>query len=863
MNNVLTQLTTVSASNSAGQTHSYKAEYDPALSKFRVWRDGGTPKITYTDTASPLKMGAFVSFRTNSASVNFDYLYVNSSMSNPRSNDTDADGLYDWNDLSGWNPVNGTWEWRDGVYQQRSASSAANTNSYAAVSQSGETTYEWRQKMTAATGWAGLHIFSDNGAAGNRGNSYLVALKANAAPTSDKIEVCKTTANALSCKKGINVNELGTGVWNKLKVVYTPSNYSVNVWRNGSWLDKWTDTAAAALQSGSAVSLRANNTNAHFDDFYVNASGANKATWTEWSGWGERPSGAKLAAEDTDGDGLVDGREVAGWPVSIWISGIRTNMTVTASPLLPNTDGPTETWDDKTEYDRGTDPRDPDSDRDFTLDSSDSTPMGVADTDQDGAPDDIENGTGWQIIGCYGYFNCFDYWENSDWGPKDTDGDGIWDGEEWRLRYDARKKDTDNDGWLDEGNFWVTVEVLNFTEYLDASWSGNAAMNLMFQYPAVAMDWRIPGKGKYWSMKEGDQIYLNGAHPRMEFPSDSRWADRNLTIISRDLAYPYGVPELGAGLGSAKYQLPVVEGVTTPVIHIGGNASGQSGAWVGLRVTANKSRDPYPLYENTDKDLDGLTDSIEYRYRLSPLVRDILLEVDWHQNSVNSFDRTSWWLDTRAKTRITDPFMSNGIYLHIDDGVLGGGNGFNIAPYPKGKRTSGPDNDFWDYKWGNDWDDGDGIPEPGIDNLNGNFNKSRLNIFHYMILGPSLIEYDPINKPGEYADGVGDWRADDSYLSHLVPKQGIRPGAGVFIHELGHNLGLKHYGPNWDGPGCYRRCPDYVSVMSYLYTADPTVWPAAWGDSPNYGPLPAHAWEDWLKIVLEEISKTSTKQEGF
>jgi hypothetical protein len=130
-----------------GNYYRYKATYNPANSTVSLWRNNSFV-MSWTDS-SPLMTGAFVSLRTNVADVMFDHVYANRTASNPKSNDTDADGLYDWNDLSGWNPVNGTWEWRDGVYHQTLASSGPLTNSYAVVAQSGEMTYEWKMRFPA------------------------------------------------------------------------------------------------------------------------------------------------------------------------------------------------------------------------------------------------------------------------------------------------------------------------------------------------------------------------------------------------------------------------------------------------------------------------------------------------------------------------------------------------------------------------------------------------------------------------------------------------------------------------------------------------------------------------------------------
>ena len=60
--------------NAAGQTHSYGVFYDPATGKLQVARDGVTLG-SWTDT-TPLTTGAYLSLRTDAASVQFDDVAV-------------------------------------------------------------------------------------------------------------------------------------------------------------------------------------------------------------------------------------------------------------------------------------------------------------------------------------------------------------------------------------------------------------------------------------------------------------------------------------------------------------------------------------------------------------------------------------------------------------------------------------------------------------------------------------------------------------------------------------------------------------------------------------------------------------------
>ena len=72
--NAATERASFPAANAAGQTHTYQAIYDPATGKLQVARDGVTLG-TWTDS-TPLTSGAYLSLRTDAASVQFDDVAV-------------------------------------------------------------------------------------------------------------------------------------------------------------------------------------------------------------------------------------------------------------------------------------------------------------------------------------------------------------------------------------------------------------------------------------------------------------------------------------------------------------------------------------------------------------------------------------------------------------------------------------------------------------------------------------------------------------------------------------------------------------------------------------------------------------------
>lgn len=112
---------------------------------------------------------------------------------------------------------------------------------------------------------------------------------------------------------------------------------------------------------------------------------------------------------DSDGDGLYDSEEQAGWMVTtLAVNGTSTTWPVTSNPQLADTDG--DGLDDALEKQLGTDPRD-------------------SDTDDDGLTDYQE------------YVEIY-----SDPARQDSDGDTIADGREFNFfRTSPTQKDTDGD----------------------------------------------------------------------------------------------------------------------------------------------------------------------------------------------------------------------------------------------------------------------------------------------------------------------------------------------------------------------------------------------------------------------------------
>jgi len=167
---------------------------------------------------------------------------------------------------------------------------------------------------------------------------------------------------------------------------------------------------------------------------------------------------------------------------------------------------------------------------------------------------------------------------------------------------------------------------------------------------------------------------------------------------------------------------------------------------------------------------------------------------------------------------VIDSFANHNIALHIDDGCMGGGRG-NI-----------PHTDVLESPW-----------EETYQSQEIYFNPDRLHIFHYCVMAHRILFEGSTDR-----SGVGG--GDSFTVAHEVVKVDRDWITATFMHELGHTLGLHHYGDVGQCPHAPDHengagCPDYVSIMSYYYQLHPDRWPSSWNGFPSYGSRPG--WNDW------------------
>lgn len=207
-------------------------------------------------------------------------------------------------------------------------------------------------------------------------------------------------------------------------------------------------------------------------------------------------------------------------------------------------------------------------------------------------------------------------------------------------------------------------------------------------------------------------------------------------------------------------------------------------------------------------------------YGADPLHKDLFVEADYmtgagHDHLLD-YGHLQDIVNVFADAPVNNPDGTTGVNIHIDTGGaaygepagtyaefnLGGGNGLPEETY------LGSDTIYGDY----DWTEFQNIKDAF-------FNVNRSGIFHYMIFAHDLTDnpdwwgISGISHNGwpdkTFAKGAMDFIVSMGSWSGMGTQD---QREGTFIHELGHNLGLRHGGNDHVN---YK--PNYLSVMNYLY----------------------------------------------
>jgi alpha-tubulin suppressor-like RCC1 family protein len=204
-----------------------------------------------------------------------------------------------------------------------------------------------------------------------------------------------------------------------------------------------------------------------------------------------------------------------------------------------------------------------------------------------------------------------------------------------------------------------------------------------------------------------------------------------------------------------------------------------------------------------DANGDGIVDVNLPAMGANPLRKDIFVEVDYmvdygtcsagqctpghsHRPSPVAIARV---VGAFANAPVSNPDGSAGITLHVD-----------VSEAIPHQDTVQSTNEIWNWS---------GFDR--IKNQQRHFDPRRARIFHYAIFAHDLGGGIPLRTSGVSRDiGASDFVVS---LGGSTSGIGTTPEqAGTFMHELGHNLGLRHGGnddQNYE--------PNYLSVMNYSF----------------------------------------------
>jgi TolB protein len=213
--------------------------------------------------------------------------------------------------------------------------------------------------------------------------------------------------------------------------------------------------------------------------------------------------------------------------------------------------------------------------------------------------------------------------------------------------------------------------------------------------------------------------------------------------------------------------------------------------------------------EGIDVDGDGAVDLDLPAMGASPSHKDIFLEIDYmtgHALSQAAVDRV---VAAFAAAPVDNPDGVPGITLHVDNGPASFMNPVDGTPWGGlsdsdalarqavlGTSTNGV------Y----DWSAVDAVKAA-------NFEDARARVFHYVVSGNQYGSASNTSSGiSRNADGAAFGDGASDLLVTLGGSGTIDEEAGTLMHELGHNLGLKHGG---DDHGNYK--PSYLSIMNYAF----------------------------------------------
>lgn len=166
-----------------------------------------------------------------------------------------------------WTSSVGTWSINAGALIQNDETNA-NTNIYAAVTQSLSNRYLYNFKGTITGGntnrRAGIYIACDNPSQTQRGNSYMIWFR----PDQSSVEFYKSVANTIGLPTYSASINITPGTTYDYKISYDRITGEIKVWQNNMFIASWVDPSAPHA-NGNSISFRSGNSTFRVDDFKV------------------------------------------------------------------------------------------------------------------------------------------------------------------------------------------------------------------------------------------------------------------------------------------------------------------------------------------------------------------------------------------------------------------------------------------------------------------------------------------------------------------------------------------------------------------------------------------------------------------
>ncbi len=413
---------------------------------------------------------------------------------------------------------------------------------------------------------------------------------------------------------------------------------------------------------------------------------------------------------------------------------------------------------------------------------------GSLDSDCDGIPDEMDTS--------------FD-------PPSDSDGDGLPDLYEEQNGTDPDNSDSDGDGWWDGAKNRRTFLVLTQIDCVDEEEDiGSDEIYVVCEDVRVPKDYALHG---VWPMNDGNvinpgvvvDVRVSGQTGPLNFESRIKLRESDFEILERPTDDTYASFDL-AWSGEEGVYIKTIDGGGTVIDDFEYRLHFQ---WFTVPFA---DPDPRPVGgADADSDDDGLSDLLEFQIStqhdaLRPSIeariasydgladpehREVFVEID----TLGSDHR----LRFHAKMMVASQFYYHQISPRFDDGYLGGGD--NLAHAPVVGLIANP-----------------GVPDLKTDIKPVNFWDERLSHYRYALMVDSM-------------PGGRNGRASGSDFVVSRSTLWAQFGPIVFMHELGHTLGLCHPlfpgveppspSPDCPTPAGWVGCTHYCGVRS----SDPTA----------------------------------------